>query len=195
MNAYDFDGTIFDGDSTAGFFAYCRKRSLKIRLLTPLYLSGYALLALGIWDKTRAKEHFYAFLRRVPDIKAWVADFWDKNVNRIKPWYYEKQRPDDMILSASPRFLLGDVCSRLGIKRLICSEVDGKTGKYEGKNCHGEEKVRRLREEYGGEAIEEFYSDSYNDAPLARISGKAFCVKKNDIYPWDECFRDKGKRS
>ncbi len=189
MNAYDFDGTIFDGDSTACFFAYCRKRSLKIRLLTPLYLSGFALLALGIWDKTRAKEHFYAFLRRVPDIKAWVADFWDGNIRRIKPWYYEKQRPDDMILSASPRFLLGDVCARLGIKSLICSEVDEKTGKYTGVNCHGEEKVRRLREEYGAAAIEEFYSDSINDAPLARIAKSSFCVKKQDIYPWDECFK------
>lgn len=189
MNAYDFDETIYDGDSTADFFRYCRKRSLKIRLLSPWYLAGFVPYGLGFSSKTRAKQHFYNFVRAVPDIKSWVDDFWDKNESKIKPWYKERRKPDDIVISASPRFILRDICARLKIEHLICSEVDEKTGVYSGINCHGEEKVRRFREEWGDSPIEEFYSDSLNDAPLSEIAERAFCVRGHDLIPWNEYFK------
>ncbi len=189
MNAYDFDKTIYDGDSTANFFRYCVKRSLKIRLLTPYYVLGFIPYKMGIINKTRAKRHFYNFVRAVPDINAWVRDFWDKNEVKIKSFYRKNQRPDDIVLSASPRFMLREICARLGIKFLICSEVDEKTGEYYGINCHGEEKVRRLFDEYPDALIEEFYSDSFNDDPMAQKARKAFCVRGDDVYPWGEYFK------
>ena len=67
---------------------------------------------------------------------------------------------------------------------LIASKVDCKSGKYSGINCHGKEKVRRFYEIFENGKIEEFYSDSYSDTPLAEISEKAFIVKKNDISEW-----------
>ncbi|MBQ7624181.1 MAG: HAD-IB family phosphatase [Clostridia bacterium] len=188
MNAYDFDGTVYDGDSTADFFRFCAKRSLKIRLLTPYYLLGFIPYKMGIINKTRAKRHFYNFVRAVPDMDGAVKAFWDKNQVKIKGWYRKNSRHDDIVLSASPRFTLREICARLGIKSLICSEVNEKTGEYSGLNCHGEEKVRRLEKEYPGAVIEEFYSDSFNDAPLARLSQRAFCVRGDRIYPWDEYF-------
>lgn len=32
--------------------------------------------------------------------------------------------------------------------------------------------------------IEDFYSDSYSDSPLAEISKKAFLVKGNELKDW-----------
>ena len=50
-------------------------------------------------------------------------------------------------------------------------------------NCHGEEKVRRFREVYGDAQIDEFYSDSLHDTPLAKEAKRAFLVKKDEILP------------
>ena len=68
----------------------------------------------------------------------------------------------------------------------MASCVDKKTGKYEGVNCHGKEKVRRFYEVYEDVEIEEFYSDSYSDTPLAEISKKSYMVVGDMLYPWNE---------
>lgn len=66
----------------------------------------------------------------------------------------------------------------------MASRVDRKTGLYSGINCHGKEKVRRFYEVFKNEKIDEFYSDSYSDTPLAEIAQKAHIVKKNQISDW-----------
>ena len=35
INSYDFDKTIYDGDSSADFYKYCLKRNKKV--LKPIY--------------------------------------------------------------------------------------------------------------------------------------------------------------
>ena len=67
---------------------------------------------------------------------------------------------------------------------MIASLVDKTTGKLISKNCKGKEKVIRYKENFN-EKINEFYSDSYSDTPLAKISNKAYMVKKNKIYDWN----------
>lgn len=67
----------------------------------------------------------------------------------------------------------------------MASVVDKNTGTYSGINCHGEEKVRRYREVFKSKPIDEFYSDSYSDTPLAKIADKAFIVKGNKLSEWD----------
>jgi phosphoserine phosphatase len=95
----------------------------------------------------------------------------------------EHCQPDDIIISASPEFLLRLPAERLGV-RLIASKVGKYTGLYEGVNNDGEEKVRRLIREYPGTEISEFYSDSRNDTPLARLAEKAYLVNGGEILPW-----------
>ena len=68
----------------------------------------------------------------------------------------------------------------------MASVVDMHTGKYNGLNCHGEEKVRRYREVFNNTTIENFYSDSYSDTPLARIATNAYLVKGDNLLPWDK---------
>ncbi len=184
MNVYDFDKTIYKNDSTADFFLFCIKRHPAILKLIPSICAGFAKhYILKRCTKTQFKERIFEFVKYI-DYEKDISDFWVKNKHKIKDFYLENQRDDDVIISASPQFVLEPVCKELGIKYLICSQVDTNTGKYDGINCHGKEKVRRYREIFGTAAVHEFYSDSKSDTPLAEISQKPFLVKGNKIKPW-----------
>ena len=41
MNVYDFDKTIYDGDSTADFYIFSLKRHKKILLLAPSLIGAF----------------------------------------------------------------------------------------------------------------------------------------------------------
>lgn len=183
MNVYDFDKTIYDGDSTADFYLFSLKRHRKILLLAPSLLGAFVKFYLfKSGTKTQFKEKMYRFLTYC-DIEKDVADFWDGHRQKLKQYYLAQKRGDDVIISASPEFLLMPICRELGVA-LLASRVDGKTGRYDGVNCHGEEKVRRFYEAYPGGEIEEFYSDSYSDTPLAEIAQRAFLVKGEQLNEW-----------
>ncbi len=186
MNIYDFDGTIYNGDSTRDFYFYCLKRYPKMLLSVPAMAWAFFLYILGAKTKTQFKEKMYGFLKYIPDIDASLNDFWNSHEKGIKQWYRGRQREDDTIISASPEFLLKPVCRRLGIKNLIASRVDERTGKYTGENCWGEEKVKRLYEELRVNKCDEFYSDSLSDEPLARISRQAKIIRGEELTEWSE---------
>lgn len=186
MNIYDFDKTIYDGDSTKDFYFYCLKKHPKILLTIPCMAWTFFLYILGVKTKTQFKEKMYRFLSCVPDIDGDVNDFWNWNEHKIKKWYKDRKCEDDIIISASPEFLLAPICERIGIKNLIASKVDKKTGIYTGENCWGKEKVRRLYEKFPEAVCDEFYSDSLSDSPLADISGQAHIICGTDIIEWDK---------
>ena len=185
MNAYDFDKTIYDGDSTADFYLFSIKRHKKIITLLPSLLCAFIkFYVFKKGTKTQFKEKMYRFLNYC-DLNKDLDDFWSINKHKIKKFYLSNKKSDDVIISASPRFLLEPICNHLGIKTLIASEVDCKNGKYTGVNCHGEEKVRRFYSVFDSEIkVNEFYSDSYSDEPMAKIAKKAFMVKKDKINNW-----------
>lgn len=182
MNVYDFDKTIFRGDSTARFYVYCLRKNPKIFKRVPRL--GWEALTLLKKDKQRFKQHMFGFLTDLSDPEQMISDFWDREIGRIKPWYLKQKKNDDLIISASPEFLIRPAMARLGVKNVLASPVDLLTGLYGGMNCHGEEKVSRYRIYARGARIDEFYSDSLSDAPMARMSQKAFLVKGNRITPW-----------
>ena len=122
----------------------------------------------------------------LPEIEAMAEAFWDMHEKDILPWYRAQRRADDVIISASPEFLLLPICRRLGIGCLMASRVDPATGRYTGVNCHGKEKVRRFREKFPRGQIDHFYSDSRSDAPLASIAREAFLVKGEKLQVWDK---------
>ncbi|MBR5137834.1 MAG: haloacid dehalogenase-like hydrolase [Clostridia bacterium] len=189
MNVYDFDKTISHTDSTAAFVMYCIKRWPKVLLTMP----GTGVAALGmvlkVLPKTQFKQYMYRFLKHIPDIDQAVVDFWDSGKVTIHKWYLAQHQEDDLVISASPEFLLRPMCQRLGISRLIASVVDPHTGKYTGVNCHGASKVERYREQYGEIVPEAFYSDSYSDEPMAKISSSAYMVRGEVVEAWN--FKDK----
>ena len=181
MNVYDFDKTVYDGDSTVDFYKFCLKRNpLLIKYIFRQGM-GFAFYAVGIYDKTKFKEQFYSFLQGIDDSGKYLNDFWDSHINRMKPWYIGRMRPDDVIISASPEFLVKEAMQRLGSATVIASKVDIFTGRYTGVNCYGQEKVRRFREMYPDTVIEEFYSDSDSDAPLGEIAREFHIIKGDKI--------------
>lgn len=186
IKVYDFDKTIYDGDSTVDFYKYCLKENKRLIKYSPMQLWFFGIYVLGFIDKTRFKEKFYMFLRGIKDIDYTVKGFWNKNKDKIKNFYEKKDHSLDVIISASPEFLLEPICKKLNIYMLIASKVDKNTGKYDGQNCYGEEKVKRLNEKISDYEILEFYSDSYSDAPLAQLTKESYIVDNNNIIKWNE---------
>ncbi len=184
MNVYDFDKTIYDGDSTADFYKFCLKRHKKIITLAPSLLGSAArFYVFKKGSKTEFKQVMYRFLRNC-DIDRDIADFWEINNAKIKKYYLDQKKSDDVIISASPEFLLEPMIKKLEAGTLIASRVDKVTGEYSGINCHGEEKVRRFYEEFPNGRIDSFYSDSYSDTPLAAKAYKAYMVNKDKVSEW-----------
>ncbi len=186
MNVYDFDKTIYKKDSTVSFFLYCFIRNFSCILYIPLQIWGFLKYIFGFIDKTAFKGYFFSFVKGVKDINFQVEKFWQKNGRFIADWYLQGKSPNDVIISASPRFLLEPICRELGVGTLICSEVDEKSGKFLSENCYGEEKVRRLKTEIPEAEIESFYSDSLSDSPLAALAKHAYVVKKSSVVAWEE---------
>ena len=185
MNVYDFDNTILRGDSTARFFAYCLRRYPAMWRDLPAQALNGALFLLRLRPKQAFKERMLGFLRRIGDVDAAVEGFWRANFGRVKPWYLAARKPDDVVISASPEFLIRPACERLGVGLAMGSPVDPRSGRFSGPNCHGEEKVRRLREAYPDARIDEFFSDSRSDAPLAALARRAWLVRGDERIPWE----------
>ena len=185
MNVYDFDGTIYNGDSSLDFWFFCIRKYPGILRFFPRQFFGGLLFFLKHITKEEFKSRYFSFFEGISDIDSAVKNFWNKNDYKIKDWYKNLQNEDDCVISASPRFLLEEICSRIGVKNLIATEVDKKTGKLLGKNCHGKNKVAFFYERFINTEIESFYSDSISDFPMAKISKNAFLVKCEEIKLWE----------
>ena len=186
MNVYDFDNTIFRGDSTTRFFFWCLRRFPGARQDWPGQLANAILFVLRLKPKQAFKQRMFQFLRAVPDVERALDAFWAENYLRVKAWYPQKHRPDDVVISASPDWLIAPACRKLGISAIMGSPVRMDTGLYYGPNCHGAEKVRRFRAAFPQGEIDEFFSDSHSDDPLAALAKRAWLVKGERLLPWDE---------
>ena len=186
MNVYDFDKTLFRGDSTRCFLLFLIRRHPSLLLRVPGFLGNAALFLTGKREKQDFKQRmFRAFFGHVPNIKAELELFWDRSWRNTYRWYETTRKPDDLVISASPEALVAPCCRRMGISRVMGSPVNLTTGVYEGPNCHGEEKVRRFREAFPGETVEDFYSDSHSDDPMAAVAKRAFLVQGEQLLPWN----------
>lgn len=185
VNLYDFDGTIYDGDSTVDFYFYCLSKKFIIIIYLPLFFIYFFLYLFRFVNKTKMKGKFFVFLCMFSNIDDLVYSFWEKNFKKIKGFYLNKDHSNDIIISASPYFLLKPVCDKLGVKQLIASPVNKENGRYEGNNCDGIEKVMRLKEEFGNISVLDVYSDSYNDTPIWLLGKNAYLVRGNRIVSLD----------
>ena len=184
MNVYDFDKTVFYPDSSVCFFRYClRKHPRALLRVSPGIISGALRYAFGAIGAKALKEKLFAYLRFLPDPESTVKSFWDERISAVQAWYLKQKRPDDLIITASPEFLVEEAGRRLGVE-VIGTRMDIRSGRIEGENCHDREKVRRFRAVYPDAEIEAFYSDSLSDTPLAELAGKAFLVKRGKLTDW-----------
>ena len=182
INAYDFDETIYNGDSSVDFFMFCLNKNKKVLKQLPTQIRGLIKYKTKKIEKTEFKEYVFSFLTQLDDVDKYISEFWDTHYKNIKEWYFKQQEKTDVIISASPEFLLKPLEKKLNVK-IIGSKVDKKTGKFEGKNCHDYEKIVRYEKELKKKNnIKRFYSDSIKaDKPMFEYAEEAYLVKGNEI--------------
>lgn len=182
MKVFDFDGTLYDGDSSVDFFLYCLKTHPNcIRALPQLGIG--ALHYLTKRSKLNGfKSDFFSFLRFLDDCNQVVHSFWSNNLVKLKDNVVSRMSKGDLIVSASPSFLLKEPADYLGAY-LIATEINMDTGQVLGKNCKGEEKIIRCKQLEIEMPFEEAYSDSLSDLPLFEASRQGYLVKKDLIIP------------
>lgn len=180
-NLYDFDKTIYNGDSSIDFFFYILFRNWKIIKYVPKYIVAVFDYKTDKISKKEMKEIFFSFLKDIKEIDIYIEKFWTKNYRKIKKWYLLKEHDKDIIISASPEFLIKPIEKKLKVKAVIATKVDKNTGDFLSNNCYGEEKVKRLYEIYPKVKIENAYSDSKSDIPILNLAKNKYIVKRNKI--------------
>lgn len=185
MNVYDFDKTIFYPDSSATFLKYLLKKYPRFFYLefAGIFSAFIQFAVGGFRDPNQIKESCFSVIRYLDDPEKEVEEFWNTHMDHIGQWYLRQMKSDDLIISASPEFLLRPVSRKLGFQ-LIATPMSISTGKICGVNNRSKVKLKNFLEQYPNQTIEEFYSDSHADEPLARLANKAFMVSKGNISPW-----------
>lgn len=174
MVGYDFDKTLYDGDSFTHFYFFVLSRCPYLVVLLPFQLLCMAF----VFKSRKMVKSILAFsLRFVPNKELLVIKFWQKYAERLKFPLVKNLQPCDVIISASPEFLLAPICKVLGVTNLICTNMNIKNGKISGNNCYGAEKVVRFKCQFGEKRLVAFYSDSASDFPLKQVADKFYLVK------------------
>lgn len=185
MNVYDFDETIFDGDTALSFFIDFFKKDPSLIRFVPDALKiihDYKSLQFRFEDAVDKFGYLvseYAEKKHI-DLHALAVEFWDKHEHQIKPFYKQVQKPDDLVISASPTFILEEICKRIGIKHYLGTEFDEETFTF-GRGCFREKKIEFFRDAYPDGVIDDFYTDSMHDEFLFPYAKRVFMVKGHKI--------------
>ena len=177
MVGYDFDKTIYKGDSSVDFFFYMIFTRIYLLIFTPWFLAVFALYGMRILNKKKFKELMFFFVPWYSNIEKIVNKFWSHNANKIQDWYTLQRKDDDIIISASLSFVIRPALDMLNIKYYINTNYSIKTGEIIGENCYGDVKQVEFARIFPNKRLEAFYSDSMSDMPMFEISEKAFLVK------------------
>ena len=133
------------------------------------------------------KNRVFSFLKYFSDTDSLVKEFWEEHEWKIKDfWKNKKDHKNDIIISASCSFWLKPIADKYKVKDLFATEMDPKTGKITGNNCHSEEKVKQFIKKYPKAKVMEMYTDSIHDLPLIELALNGYLVKKNKIYNYYE---------
>lgn len=185
LDLYDFDGTIYDGDSGVDLVLFAIKKKPKVLLNLLASLGTVILYLLKIRTKEEMKNKVFSFLSEFPDTDTFITEFWETHEHKIKEfWRNKKSHKNDIIISASGYFWLKPIADKYKVKDLFATEMDPHTGKVLGNNCHSKEKVKLFKKKYKDAIINEMYTDSIHDLPLIEIAETGYLVKKNKIYKY-----------
>ena len=178
-NVYDFDNTIYDGESVFDFYLFAvRKNKRLIRYLPVVFRTLWRYKRCKITEAeidAIAKKYATQFVREVTDLPGWVKEFWDKNEHKIKGWYLRRREEDDVVVSASFDVILEEICQRIGIRHYLSSKIDPETGEVT-ELCFRSHKPRLWEEAFPGQEIENFYTDSAVDSAMVQLARHAYFV-------------------
>lgn len=188
ISFFDFDGTVTRRDSLVDFTQY------SVGIL-PYYAGLVALspmlfaYALKIIPNYRAKEKFISYF-----FKGWDSDRFQtiadkyalEKIDKItrpgaidKIKWHQRQGDKVVIVSASIENWLAKWCEKQNVELVSTQlEIVGKkiTGRFLTKNCHGAEKVKRIKEIYDLDQYDHVfaYGDSKGDRELLAMADTSF---------------------
>lgn len=185
---FDFDGTITTHDTLLEFIKYSRgaTRFYLGFLLNSPFLVAYKA---GILSNQKAKERILAhFFRKISltEFNKLGSDFAKTalpgllrpkalhEIERLKEAGFEV-----VIVSASAENWLNEWIVQNGLQ-LIASRMEVRkeciTGKLIDRNCHGAEKVNRIRQQYSLEEYRDIYcyGDTSGDKPMLSLGTISF---------------------
>lgn len=185
---FDFDGTITTKDTLLEIFKY---RHGKAKFYFGFLLNSPFLVAYkaGVISNQLAKERTLQFFfggMKEADFNTFCEQFATeiipslirekalKEIDKLK-----QAGAEVVIVSASPENWLRPWCATLNLPLLATRlEVNKEkiTGKIKGSNCHGEEKVRRIREAYDLTQYNRIYcyGDTSGDKPMLALATHSF---------------------
>lgn len=185
---FDFDGTITTKDSFLEFLKFHKGRLnflFGFALLSP-YLIAMKLRLIPNW---KAKEIVLTYFLKglgEEEVEQVAREFTTEVIPRLlRPKAIEQikkhqENCDDIYLvSASAENWLKSWCDQIGIKIIgtKLEVIDGKiTGKIDGNNCYGQEKVARIKAEINISKYSEIYAygDSNGDKEMLALADHAY---------------------
>lgn len=195
---YDFDKTLTYKDTLFEFFRFASNRSFVYPFKLLIYIICIFLAKFHILSNTHLKRTgVWLFLKGIKKnalnkkMKVYNSRIRFNNVfeelkfNNINEYYVVSASFKDYL-----RPIFYDSVHVIGSTLLY----DGDKVKDLEFNCYKDKKVKELNK-IGVKRIDEFYTDSYNDLPLAEISEKVFIVDRdsliecNSLDDFIKCFR------
>lgn len=193
MNIYDFDNTIYKGDTNKDILLYSFKKHpfkvIKALKKTKKLERDYKR---GLITFERVKEAMLSFLFEIDDLDGYIEKFVSSHMKNIKPWYLSRKNDYDIVISASYELWIIPFCKKLGIRYVLATKTD-KEGHIIGKNCKGEEKVKRLASTIPNAQVVTSYSDSESDLPILNLAKTAYVVEGNKLIPYTKGYKFKNK--
>ena len=200
---FDVDFTLTNRETLVEFYTFMLKKNPKLILYAPFGIISAFLFIIGLFSAKRAKENFISFINGINEekMKHLTAEFYKKKMCKI----FYSDALDTMkkfknkgykiyLISASAEFYLRELYRIKEVDKIIGTTFLIKNGKHDnkiiGKNCKGDEKVRRLKESLKNDGIKVdfknsyMFSDSLVDLPLFNAVGNPYLInyKKNNPY-------------
>lgn len=188
ISFFDFDGTITTKDTLLQFVKHS-KGSFYFYLGFLLTSPWMVAFKLKLISNQTAKEQFLRFFFRhypLEKFQQHCESFAQQEIPRlIRPKALEEIKKlqeagaEVVIVSASPENWIRPWADQAGVQllstRLIIKD-DRLTGRIMGRNCHGEEKVRRIREAYTLTDYDQIYAygDTSGDKPMLALANISF---------------------
>lgn len=193
MNIYDFDNTIYNGDTNKDLVIYALKKYPK--LVIPCLKKARKLnkdYKNGLIEFERVKEALFAFIFQINNYPKFLNEFVSSHSKKIKSWYLTRRTEHDVIVSASYDLWINLFARYLGVRVVIATKVDS-NGKIIGKNCKGPEKVRRVKEMFPSATITTAYGDSETDKDILELASTAYVVEGNKLKSYSKGYKFKNK--
>ena len=129
MNVYDFDGAICYPDSSVNFAICCMSRHPRLWFaFFPKALWNLLLYKKGKMTRALMLRKFFTILH-LKDFNRLIERYRDTHEKNNSAWYLAQKKPDDLIISASPSCIIGQIARRLGV-RFVATEYDREFGVF-----------------------------------------------------------------